>query len=31
VAKPGSMIIDARISRAAINLPMRRTLYGKDE
>ena len=31
VAKPGPMIIDARISKAVINLPMRRTLYGKDE
>jgi thiamine pyrophosphate-dependent acetolactate synthase large subunit-like protein len=31
VAKPGPMIIDSRISRAVINLPMRRTLYGKDE
>jgi thiamine pyrophosphate-dependent acetolactate synthase large subunit-like protein len=31
VAKPGPMIIDARISRAVINLPMRRVLYGKDE
>jgi hypothetical protein len=29
--KPGPMIIDSRISRAVINLPMRRTLYGKDE
>jgi thiamine pyrophosphate-dependent acetolactate synthase large subunit-like protein len=31
VAKPGPMIIDSRISRAVINLPMRRVLYGKDE
>jgi thiamine pyrophosphate-dependent acetolactate synthase large subunit-like protein len=31
VARPGPMIIDARISKAVINLPMRRTLYGKDE
>ncbi|HYC47901.1 MAG TPA: thiamine pyrophosphate-binding protein [Burkholderiales bacterium] len=31
VAKPGPMIIDARISKAVINLPMRRVLYGKDE
>src|SRR6185295_16995602 len=31
VAKPGPMIIDARISKAVINLPMRRTLYWKDE
>jgi hypothetical protein len=31
VAKPGPMIIDARISRAVINLPHRRVLYGKDE
>jgi len=31
VAKPGPMIVDARISKAVINLPMRRTLYGKDE
>ena len=31
VAKPGPMIIDARISKAVINIPMRRTLYGKDE
>jgi len=25
------MIIDSRISKAVINLPMRRVLYGKDE
>jgi len=31
VASPGPMIIDSRISKAVINLPMRRTLYGKDE
>jgi thiamine pyrophosphate-dependent acetolactate synthase large subunit-like protein len=31
VAKPGPMIIDARISKAVINIPMRRTLYAKDE
>ena len=31
VSKPGPMIIDARISKAVINLPMRRVLYGKDE
>jgi thiamine pyrophosphate-dependent acetolactate synthase large subunit-like protein len=31
VAKPGPMIIDSRISRAVINLPHRRVLYGKDE
>lgn len=31
VAKPGPMIIDARISKAVINIPMRRLLYGKDE
>ncbi|HYH43692.1 MAG TPA: thiamine pyrophosphate-binding protein [Burkholderiales bacterium] len=31
VAKPGPMIIDSRISKAVINLPMRRVLYGKDE
>ena len=31
VAKPGPMIIDSRISKAVINLPMRRLLYGKDE
>jgi thiamine pyrophosphate-dependent acetolactate synthase large subunit-like protein len=31
VADPGPMIIDARISRAVINLPHRRVLYGKDE
>ena len=31
VAKPGPMVIDARISRNVINLPHRRVLYGKDE
>jgi hypothetical protein len=31
VSKPGPMIIDSRISKAVINLPMRRVLYGKDE
>ena len=31
VAKPGPMIIDARISRNAITLAHRRVLYGKDE
>ena len=31
VAKPGPMIIDARISKAVINIPMRRTLYAQDE
>lgn len=31
VAKPGPMIIDARISKAVINIPMRRLLYGQDE
>src|SRR5215210_4353067 len=31
VSKPGPMIIDSRISRAVINLPHRRVLYGKDE
>ena len=31
VAKPGPMIIDARISRNAINIAHRRSLYGKDE
>ena len=31
VANPGPMIIDSRISRAVINLPHRRVLYGKDE
>jgi acetolactate synthase I/II/III large subunit len=31
VAKPGPMIVDSRISRAVINLPHRRVLYGKDE
>jgi acetolactate synthase-1/2/3 large subunit len=31
VAKPGPMVIDARISRNAITLPHRRVLYGLDE
>ncbi|MGH8639261.1 MAG: thiamine pyrophosphate-binding protein [Burkholderiales bacterium] len=31
VSKPGPMIIDSRISRAVINVPHRRVLYGKDE
>jgi thiamine pyrophosphate-dependent acetolactate synthase large subunit-like protein len=31
VAKPGPMIIDARISKAVVSLPFRRVLYGKDE
>ena len=31
VANPGPMIVDCRISRNVINLPMRRLLYGKDE
>ncbi len=31
VAKPGPMIIDARISRNAITLAHRRVFYGKDE
>lgn len=31
VAKPGPMIIDARISRNAMTLANRRVLYGKDE
>jgi acetolactate synthase-1/2/3 large subunit len=31
VARPGPMIIDARISRNAITLAHRRVLYGKDE
>lgn len=31
VSNPGPMIIDSRISKAVINLPMRRVLYGKDE
>jgi acetolactate synthase I/II/III large subunit len=31
VAKPGPMIIDARISRSVVTLPYRRVHYGKDE
>jgi thiamine pyrophosphate-dependent acetolactate synthase large subunit-like protein len=31
VSKPGPMIIDSRISKAVINIPMRRVLYGQDE
>jgi thiamine pyrophosphate-dependent acetolactate synthase large subunit-like protein len=31
VSRPGPMIVDARISRAVVNLSMRRVLYGKDE
>ena len=31
VAKPGPMMIDARISRSVITLPYRRIHYGEDE
>ena len=31
VARPGPMIIDARISRNVLTLANRRVLYGKDE
>ena len=31
VANPGPMIIDVRISRNVVTLPLRRMLYGKDE
>lgn len=31
VARPGPMIIDARISRSVVTLPYRRVHYGKDE
>jgi acetolactate synthase I/II/III large subunit len=31
VAKPGPMIIDARIERAVVTLPYRRIHYGRDE
>lgn len=31
VAKPGPMIIDARISRSVVTLPYRRIHYGRDE
>ena len=31
VAKPGPMLVDARISRSVITLPYRRIHYGQDE
>jgi hypothetical protein len=31
VAKPGPMIVDARISRSVVTLPYRRIHYGQDE
>ena len=31
VAKPGPMLIDARISRSVITLPYRRIPFGQDE
>ena len=31
LAKPGPMMIDARISRSVVTLPYRRIHYGRDE
>jgi thiamine pyrophosphate-dependent acetolactate synthase large subunit-like protein len=31
LAKPGPMLVDARISRSVITLPYRRIHYGRDE
>jgi thiamine pyrophosphate-dependent acetolactate synthase large subunit-like protein len=31
VAKPGPMMVDARISRSVVTLPYRRIHYGEDE